>query len=89
MKRKNLKLAIQLDSNLDKIDEELNKWEKSKYIDGSPIIQTRREPLNSEYFKIDLNKIPFEDLRTQALKSLNKKRDHIEKELFKLMEDEN
>ena len=88
MKRQNIKPAFEIQKKIDVIDEELNAWEHSKIIDWNPTIQIRENPLNPQYYKVDLSKIPFKDLRQQFLKSLNEQRAELETELNNLLSDD-
>jgi len=87
MKRENIKRAAEIESEIEKLEKELNAWEVSKTFNGSSIVQIRKEPyMQSKYFTIDLNSIPFKDLRNQFLESLNYRIDCLNVELQNLLE---
>lgn len=89
MKRENLKKASEIETEIQELSKELDNWEKSKAFNSSPKIQIKNQVygMNPTYNTVDLSKIPFIDLRSQFLKSLNEKIKKLENNLEKLLND--
>lgn len=89
MKRKNLKKAAELETKIEELTKELDSWESAKAFNGSSKIQIKDEVfgMNPKNCNVDLNLIPFSDLRSQFLYSLNNKIKCLENELEKLLND--